>query len=81
MVHLIWGLKHDLGDPHFVTEEDLQSVVAEEFFELGDIVLVSVVVAKEFCVKQDADCYKAGIHKLILHCNNCHDEQGDYVEK
>ncbi len=31
MVHLIPGLKHDLGGRHFAMKEDLQSVVAEFF--------------------------------------------------
>ncbi len=35
----------------------------------------------EFFVKQDTKRYSAGIHKLISRDNNCHDEQGDYVNK
>ncbi len=34
----------------------------------------------EFFTKQDAEWYRAGTHKLILHYNKCLDEQGDYVE-
>ncbi len=35
----------------------------------------------EFFAKQDAECYSAGIRKLILRYNKCLDEQCHYVEK
>ncbi len=38
-------------------------------------------VVAEFFAKQDAEWYSTGIRKLVLHYNNCQDEQGDYVEK
>ncbi len=38
-------------------------------------------VVAEFFTKQDTERYSAGIYKLILCYNNCHDKQGDYVEK
>ncbi len=39
------------------------------------------ITVNEFFGKQDAEWYRAGIHKLILRYNKCLNEQVDYVEK